>query len=167
MSTKTAAQTEYAERLRHIPGPPVTLHNSIDDSTPSTNFTFIYQYRFGPGIKRVDEEFQSGCTCHEGNDRDSGCESVDCDCLEDGGRDRKGRILGFPYFATGPRKGRLRESFLHSREPIYECNDLCNCSENCRTRVVQKGRKVRLEIFKTWTRGFGSYISLAEEIEEL
>lgn len=39
--------------------------------------------------------------------------------------------------------------------PIFECNKACKCSENCQNRVVQKGRKQTLCIFKTAGRGWG------------
>lgn len=39
--------------------------------------------------------------------------------------------------------------------PIFECNKACKCSENCPNRVVQKGRKQTLCIFKTQGRGWG------------
>lgn len=39
--------------------------------------------------------------------------------------------------------------------PIFECNKACKCSENCPNRVVQKGRKQTLCIFKTKERGWG------------
>lgn len=39
--------------------------------------------------------------------------------------------------------------------PIFECNKACKCSVNCPNRVVQKGRKQTLCIFKTKGRGWG------------
>lgn len=39
--------------------------------------------------------------------------------------------------------------------PIFECNKACKCPENCPNRVVQKGRKQTLSIFKTKDRGWG------------
>ena len=38
---------------------------------------------------------------------------------------------------------------------MTECNKYCTCGPNCRNRVVQKGRKVVLEIFKTDDKGWG------------
>jgi len=52
-----------------------------------------------------------------------------------------------PYSASG---------ILVSRMPmLYECNDSCTCSQNCRNRVVQKGTQIRFEVFKTGDRGWG------------
>ena len=40
--------------------------------------------------------------------------------------------------------------------PIYECNDQCQCGPECSNRVVQKGRKHRVCIFRTANgRGWG------------
>lgn len=49
----------------------------------------------------------------------------------------------------------LVEFYRNSRHPIYECNVNCNCGPVCKSRVVQKGRKVPLTIFKTANRGWG------------
>lgn len=62
----------------------------------------------------------------------------------------------FPYFAPGTVKaGNLVQFYLESRNVIYECNDKCSCGRVCKNRVVQKGRTVPLEIFKTDIRGWG------------
>jgi histone-lysine N-methyltransferase SUV39H len=113
--------------------------------------------------------------------RDIGCEyTKKCQCLEYAAVDetrlddeqRKlyqiiqaegGSTMGlpkkFPYY-TGDTKirrtGSLVPFYLHSRRPIYECNDNCNCGDGCRNKNVQFGRTVELEIFKTGTgRGWG------------
>lgn len=39
--------------------------------------------------------------------------------------------------------------------PIYECNSACLCNINCRNRVVQRGRKIPLTIFRTKNKGWG------------
>lgn len=44
---------------------------------------------------------------------------------------------------------------LQNRWNIFECNHRCDCSDNCKNRVVQWGRKVALDIFKTRERGWG------------
>ena len=43
------------------------------------------------------------------------------------------------------------------RSAIYECNERCKCGPVCKSRVVQKGRRVPLTIFKTKNRGWGVY----------
>lgn len=63
----------------------------------------------------------------------------------------------FPYHkAKGEQNPQtLVEFYLNSRNPIYECNKNCNCGPVCKSRVVQKGRRVPLTIFKTANRGWG------------
>ncbi len=39
--------------------------------------------------------------------------------------------------------------------PVFECNDLCGCSEHCTNRVVQKGKKAPLAFAKTEKKGWG------------
>ncbi|KFV07852.1 Histone-lysine N-methyltransferase SETMAR, partial [Tauraco erythrolophus] len=39
--------------------------------------------------------------------------------------------------------------------PVFECNALCRCGENCQNRVVQRGLQLRLEVFKTEKKGWG------------
>ena len=49
--------------------------------------------------------------------------------------------------------------------PIYECNKKCKCSKDCYNRVVQKGRKVRLAIFRT-SNGCGWGVKTLENIKK-
>jgi len=49
--------------------------------------------------------------------------------------------------------------------PIFECNDLCGCGDECRNRVVQQGRKVPVNIGKTETKGWGVFAG-AKKIPE-
>ena len=67
------------------------------------------------------------------------------------------------YHTTGKRKECLRGKVLESRYPIYECHASCACSEDCINRVVVRGRKIPLQIFKTDNgRGWGlvSFLSM-------
>jgi histone-lysine N-methyltransferase SUV39H len=50
---------------------------------------------------------------------------------------------------------RLLPWYRESRHAIYECNDNCACGPRCKSRLVQKGRRVPLTIFKTKNRGWG------------
>ncbi|KAK5693963.1 hypothetical protein LTR97_009581 [Elasticomyces elasticus] len=65
----------------------------------------------------------------------------------------------FPYQKSSSPKipSTLQKFYLDSRYPIYECNLNCNCGPVCKSRVVQKGRRVPLVIFKTADRGWGVY----------
>ncbi|THZ74687.1 SET domain-containing protein [Aureobasidium pullulans] len=66
----------------------------------------------------------------------------------------------FPYRLdndqrTGIKQYVLDGFYLESRNVLYECNPKCRCGPKCKNRLVQKGRTVSLEIFKTTQRGFG------------
>lgn len=63
----------------------------------------------------------------------------------------------FAYHSMGAKKGMLKGNILHSREPIYECHEGCKCSRDCPNRVVERGRQVPLQIFRTdeGARGWG------------
>ena len=151
----------FLNNLETIPGPPVTLANDINSDTPPIDFKFISSYEFGPGTAPLDPEFQNGCECPPNFGQYKGCVSLKCTCLEDTVLDENGKPKGFPYYSSGPRRGCLREFWLDSREPIYECNHLCSCGPECKNKVVQKGRRIPLEIFKTHDRGFGLRSSVA------
>ncbi|KAF9073507.1 hypothetical protein BDP27DRAFT_281633 [Rhodocollybia butyracea] len=56
---------------------------------------------------------------------------------------------GFMYDA----RGLLRAPGL----PVFECNSLCNCGEECRNRVVAQGRKCKVMIKKTTKKGWGVF----------
>ena len=47
---------------------------------------------------------------------------------------------------------------------MYECNKRCSCDENCTNRVVQKGRKHKLAIFRT-DNGCGWGVKAMENIK--
>ncbi|EME50278.1 SET-domain-containing histone methyltransferase-like protein [Dothistroma septosporum NZE10] len=76
--------------------------------------------------------------------------------------DTTGMPKRFPYKkASGDSKRpqTLQTFYRQERFPIYECNDNCRCGPICKSRVVQKGRKVPLTVFKTPNRGWGVYCS--------
>lgn len=177
-------RAEYIRRLEKIPGRRVSLNNIYDASTPSLRFRYIPDYVLREGVFRADPATQEGCQeCSPHMGRDIGCEyTKKCSCLEYAAVDVSrmdaqmakeyetakatgGNLMGFPkkfpYYAEGTkiqRAGCLVPFYLHSRRPIYECNDNCNCGPRCRNKNVQFGRTVELEIFKTGSgagRGWG------------
>lgn len=65
-------------------------------------------------------------------------------------RVRKQRRKRFAYHSRGAKAGLLRGSKLPLRDPIYECHEGCHCEKStCPNRVVEKGRQVPLQIFRT------------------
>uniref|UniRef100_A0A6I8QAN6 Euchromatic histone-lysine N-methyltransferase 1 n=3 Tax=Xenopus tropicalis TaxID=8364 RepID=A0A6I8QAN6_XENTR len=54
------------------------------------------------------------------------------------------------------KNGRLLPEFNMLEPPlIFECNHACSCWRNCRNRVVQNGLKIRLQLFRTKSKGWG------------
>lgn len=96
-----------------------------------------------------------GCDCAEDGD----CEYSGCYCLQD--IEVKNNKLGAPkkvnaYLSKGPKAGCLRKEILESRLVLYECHESCACSKSCSNRIVEQGRKIPLEIFRTSDgRGWG------------
>lgn len=44
---------------------------------------------------------------------------------------------------------------LNNKEPLFECNECCSCSNECRNRLVQLGSKYVFQVFQTENKGFG------------
>ncbi|KAG8100288.1 hypothetical protein GUJ93_ZPchr0013g36538 [Zizania palustris] len=113
---------------------PVCLVNEVDDEKGPSNFTYTTKLSYKNPLSSMRK--MQGCNCATvclpGDDN--------CSCTHRNAGD-------LPYSASG---------ILVSRMPmLYECNDSCMCSHNCRNRVVQKGTQIHFEVFKTGDRGWG------------
>ncbi|XP_058615187.1 histone-lysine N-methyltransferase EHMT1 isoform X9 [Onychostoma macrolepis] len=54
------------------------------------------------------------------------------------------------------KESRLLPEFCNEEPPlIFECNHACSCWRSCKNRVVQNGLRVRLQLFRTQTMGWG------------
>lgn len=106
----------------------ITVENTVDLEGPPDGFTYINEYVATNGIE-IPYQPDSGCDCEECGPKSKGC------C----GRQP---YNGFTF------KGRCRIN-VNPGIAVYECNKKCKCSEDCRNRVVQNGRKVPLCIFRT------------------
>jgi histone-lysine N-methyltransferase SUV39H len=153
-------------RIRSF-GPTIRLTNEVDKSSPPLEFIWSDSYKICEGVTASDPDSQVGCG-QEVVDGEScrpnmgiGCEhSHVCECLEYADVDQiepKAKRISAPKpFPYDQMTGLLTRSYLQSRHPIYECNDKCRCGENCRSKLVQYGRQVPLEIFMTKDgRGWG------------
>ncbi|CAL5046896.1 unnamed protein product [Urochloa decumbens] len=113
---------------------PVCLVNEVDDEKGPIQFTYTTKLNYGNLLSSMRK--MQGCKCA------SVCLPGDnnCSCTHQNAGD-------LPYSASG---------ILISHMPmLYECNDSCTCSHNCRNRVVQKGTQIHFEVFKTGDRGWG------------
>ncbi|XP_063063752.1 histone-lysine N-methyltransferase SUV39H1b isoform X1 [Engraulis encrasicolus] len=113
----------------------IIVENHVDLEGPPRHFTYINDYKVGEGISLT--EVALGCEC--------------TDCLEEpvngccaGASQHK-----FAYNEQG--QVRLRPGM-----PIYECNKRCRCGPECPNRMVQRGIRHSLCIFRTDNgRGWG------------
>lgn len=149
---------------------PITVVNIVDDVVIPPKFRFINRIVLGKDVEAAEDSFRSGCSCGEDG---AGCQFGGCQCLadlvdeddsdeeEDGvaGDDtqgtREGQARAYSYHTHGVKAGKLRSKFLDSSLPLYECHQACSCSSTCPNRVVEGGRTVPLEIFRTTNRGWG------------
>uniref|UniRef100_A0A8C5NT56 Histone-lysine N-methyltransferase SETMAR n=1 Tax=Junco hyemalis TaxID=40217 RepID=A0A8C5NT56_JUNHY len=82
-----------------------------------------------------------GCSC-----RSRSCAVPACPCLS----------RGHSYSS----QGLLLALQQHEQEqpfsrPVFECNSLCCCGEGCQNRLVQRGLRLRLQVFRTQRKGWG------------
>ena len=139
----------YQAKLAAISGPPVTLINEIDDQAPSISFEFIQECLHREGVVSLPLDYLIGCECPSIEGSNRGCKAASCACLDNMSERYS------PYVGHGERKGTLSDRHLNTRQAIFECSSLCRCGPDCRNRLVQHGRKVPLEIFKTEKCGWG------------
>uniref|UniRef100_A0A286XKW4 Histone-lysine N-methyltransferase n=1 Tax=Cavia porcellus TaxID=10141 RepID=A0A286XKW4_CAVPO len=106
----------------------ITVENEVDLDGPPRAFMYINEYRVGEGITL--------------NQVAVGCECQDCLWAPTGGCCPGASLHKFAYNDQG--QVRLRAGL-----PIYECNSRCRCGYDCPNRVVQKGIRYDLCIFRT------------------
>jgi histone-lysine N-methyltransferase SUV39H len=107
----------------------IRVENLVDLEEIPTTFTYVNDYIPGEGITMPDDP-PVWCDCQPACSPDSG----NC-CPKKAGA----------TFAYGP-EGRL---IVPVGTPIYECNKRCKCDNSCLNRVVQKGQKLNLCVFRT------------------
>lgn len=154
---------------------PVTVVNDIDNEVLPRDFRFISDMVLGEGVEPAEDSFHSGCSCLDNED----CQYTGCQCLADleddqddddmdvnGGLSKK----AYGYHKHGTKAGLLRARLQNSTMPLYECHKACACSLDCPNRVVERGRTIPLQIFKTDDRGWGTSLPLyigSEDITDL
>ena len=128
---------EWERNINKICSDPVPLQveNTVDLAKPPTNFIYINDYLPGKGIS-IPKDPLAGCECSDCYLNQKSC------CAHQMNS----------YFAY-TKYAKLRVSLGTA---IYECNKLCKCPPDCNNRVVQRGRMVKLCIFRTNNnRGWG------------
>jgi len=138
--------SDYEKEINIIdPHAHVSVINDVDLEGPPRQMQYINAYKASEGISIPDDPF-------------IGCECETCDIKHErqccsGGSGR------FPFAYT--KYGKLR---IEVGSPIYECNKRCACGPDCVNRVVQKGRKHKLAIFRT-DNGCGWGVKALENIK--
>uniref|UniRef100_A0A8D0E1S1 Histone-lysine N-methyltransferase n=1 Tax=Salvator merianae TaxID=96440 RepID=A0A8D0E1S1_SALMN len=113
----------------------IVVENEVDLVGPPRDFIYINEYKVGDGITL--------------NQVAVGCECTDCLLEAAGGCCPGTSHHKFAYNEQGQVK-------IKAGMPIYECNSRCNCGIDCPNRVVQKGIRYDLCIFRTDNgRGWG------------
>ncbi|KAG1112178.1 hypothetical protein G6F42_014815 [Rhizopus arrhizus] len=124
-SNQKNANTFVVENLKTK----VSIINEIDEETPA-NFVYIDQLKYTAPVQPPDPDFLTGCDCSRFSDCIDACHDVS---------------------AYGD-DGRL---IINQGTAIYECNQSCECGNRCKNRVVQRGRKIPLQVYKTKDKGWG------------
>lgn len=141
--------------------PKIEVQNNVDEEpTPPWEFYYSNEMWLGEGVPRPDIDNLVRCSCK------GACnpKSKTCACLKRQRDACQDPNLEFAYDKTGKLK--------IPGYPIFECNDLCGCGDECRNRVcfhinfpikissrfkvVQHGRKVSVSIKKTHLKGWGT-----------
>lgn len=131
---------------------PVQITNDVDNTELPKDFCFIERSILREGVQRADDAFRSGCECED----DMECEWSACECLQDIGDSAILDGQPIQYETSGQYKDCLKQAMLSSASPVYECQEKCCCSFSCSNRVVERGRRIPLEIFRTSDdRGWG------------
>nr|VDD42768.1 unnamed protein product [Brassica oleracea] len=117
---------------------PVPIVNEVDENDKEWPLDFNYRVSSKNLSMMIVPNHQStGCnnTCKGGQS----CGDPMCSCIQRNGGELQydNRIL------------------LYRRPIIYECSDLCACPADIKNRLTQSGLKLRLEVFKTKSCGWG------------
>jgi len=123
---------KYEKEINEIdPHAHVFVINEVDLEGPPRQMQYINEYKAGKDISIADDPF-IGCSCDQ-------CGWNQKNCCP--------KTSGDFHFAYN-KNGKLRD-VIDIGCPIYECNKRCACGPDCTNRVVQKGRKHKLAIFRT------------------
>uniref|UniRef100_A0A1J3HK95 Histone-lysine N-methyltransferase SUVR5 n=1 Tax=Noccaea caerulescens TaxID=107243 RepID=A0A1J3HK95_NOCCA len=127
------------------------LNSELQNEKPWESFAYVTRSMLHPSMDLAKENLQLRCGCWG-----TGCSPVTCDHVYLFGNDfeeardifGKSMRCRFPY----DDKERI---ILEEGYPVYECNELCGCPRTCQNRVLQNGIRVKLEVFRTESKGWG------------
>ena len=126
---------------------PISCVNSIDKTYPEFVEYSTVRIPQKNVVINTSEEYLTGCNCE-----DDCSNSKKCECRQLTIKSTVGDWENKIDPSVGYEFKRLKEIVVTG---IYECNKLCKCTHTCLNRVVQNPLKVKLQVFKTATRGWG------------
>ena len=123
----------------------IIVENNVDVEGPPKDFTYIIDYK-AVGEIEIPKDPLVGCEC--------------TDCYADGGPQCCPKNSG----STNPyhKNGRVK---VPPGTPIYECNKRCSCGPKCPNRVVQRGRRYKVAVFRT-ANGCGWGVKVLQDIKK-
>ncbi|KAM8866577.1 histone-lysine N-methyltransferase EHMT1a [Synchiropus picturatus] len=118
---------------------PIMCVNGVDGEPHPSSFKYIPESCVTSTINvNKDITHLQHCSCTDD------CSSATCTC---------GQLSLRCWYDD---EGRLPPDFCQREPPVlFECNHACSCWRTCRNRVVQNGLRVRLQLFRTRTMGWG------------
>ncbi|KAJ6651826.1 hypothetical protein lerEdw1_016443 [Lerista edwardsae] len=120
---------------------PVPCLNGVDNEPCPSNFHYIAQDIISESLAIPVTEWvrRQHCTCSRI------CSANKCPCIL--------RSYGYRYNRTG----HVVETFNWWKHysHIYECHVLCVCPRACPNRVVQRGLRTQLQLYRTPNKGWG------------
>ncbi|CAF0734497.1 unnamed protein product [Brachionus calyciflorus] len=142
-NAKNLKINDIANNLENVP---ISVVNCVDLIEPDK---FVYSAKRIPleGVPlNTEPELMEGCNCTD-NCRDR----TKCACWR---KTFEATLFSSNQMNTnvGYRGRRLMDSV---NTGIFECNSNCKCDCRCSNRVVQNGISVRLQLFKTNSKGWG------------
>ena len=140
-------------------GPPITFVNDLDEDRLNGKFQFISEYVIREGVKRQQAHSNVHVNCSSTCRRI--CSPSTCACMRNENMEIINKAPVPTYRARADGLIVLTDTFITmtrteiAKSEIVECNNNCHCDDGCFNRVVQRGRTLPLEIFKTQFCGFG------------
>ncbi|XP_071779089.2 histone-lysine N-methyltransferase SETMAR [Centroberyx gerrardi] len=138
MNLQHSSALDLSNDLENVP---VLIEGKVD-KVEYPEFQYSPDNVWGPGCAIDPSELTlPGCSCLSHS-----CLAESCSCLQ---------TYGQAYDSTGTLLD-LSSANAGYCTPVFECNALCACSEACPNRVVQRGLRLRLEVYRTKERGWGA-----------
>ncbi|KAJ3766405.1 hypothetical protein FB446DRAFT_767431 [Lentinula raphanica] len=125
--------------------------------TPPWEFYYTNEMLLGQGVLPPSRSQLTGCDCEGGRCH---LNRNKCSCWKKQERFTAGYgVSGFMYEALQEGGNGNGVVLKANGLPVFECNSLCGCGEECRNRVVSRGRQVPITLKKTHKKGWGVFAS--------